>query len=334
MNFDKSKSAPIKEDLSQNLEIPTEHKDIIEFIKQSNKLKPEGLFIDELKWRFLIRSAIRGQNILMVGHAGCGKTVTAKSVQKAFKGRPEFYFNLGATQDPRSTLIGNTHFKKEDGTFFAESLFVKAIRTENAIILLDEISRAHPDAWNILMTVLDQKQRYLRLDEKDNCETVPVAAGVTFIGTANIGSEYTATRVLDRALIDRFEIAEIDLLNAAQEFKLLKYTYPGVKDESLQAIAAIAALTREEILKDAPKISTIMTTRMSVDMAGLLYDGFTLAEAAQVAIFPFYGTENGNGSERTFIKQMVQKYVTVDKATSKEIDALFSDDEMDNAIQK
>ena len=67
--------------------------------------------------------------------------------------------------DNVATLIGNVHFDKAKGTYFSESLFVKAIQTPNAVILLDELSRAHPDAWNILMTVLDQGQRYLRLDE-------------------------------------------------------------------------------------------------------------------------------------------------------------------------
>ena len=39
----------------------------------------------------------------------------------------------------------------------------------------------HPDAWNILMTVLDGGQRYLRLDEAEGSPIVNVAEGVTFI---------------------------------------------------------------------------------------------------------------------------------------------------------
>jgi len=126
--------------------------------------------------------------------------------------REVHYFNLGATQDPRSTLIGNTHYNKDSGTYFSESLFVNAIQQENALILLDELSRAHPEAWNILMTVLDYGQRYLRLDEASGSETVKVAEGVTFVATANIGNEYTSTRVMDKALMDRFTIVEMDVL--------------------------------------------------------------------------------------------------------------------------
>ena len=174
------------------VEVPDGHEAIVNFINESYSLKPKGLIMKELKWKYLIRSAVRGKNIMMTGQAGCGKTMAAKSLVNALD-RPDYYFNLGATQDPRSTLIGNVHFNQESGTFFSESLFVKAIQTENAVILLDELTRAHPDAWNILMTVLDQGQRYLRLDEADGQNTIKVADGVTFIATANIGNEYTAT---------------------------------------------------------------------------------------------------------------------------------------------
>ena len=156
--------------------------------------------MSEIKWKYLVRSAVRGKNIMMTGPAGCGKTLAAKSLVKALD-RPDFYFNLGATQDPRSTLVGNVHFDKETGTFFSESQFVKAIQTENAVILLDELTRAHPDAWNILMSVLDSTQRYMRLDETSDQKEIKVANGVTFIATANIGAAYTATRVLDKAML-------------------------------------------------------------------------------------------------------------------------------------
>jgi len=158
------------------------HDALKQFIHEKGaELKPEGLFIESLKWKYLLRSAVRGKNIMMLGPTGCGKTLAAQSLVKSLK-RPDFYFNLGATQDARATLIGNTHFNKESGTFFSESAFVKAIKTPNAIILLDELSRAHPEAANILMTVLDQGQRYLRLDEAIDSPIVKVASGVTFIG--------------------------------------------------------------------------------------------------------------------------------------------------------
>ena len=127
---------------TEAIELPEGHVETVDFIHDSYKLKPKGLVMNELKWKYLIRSAVRGKNIMMTGPAGCGKTMSAKALVNALD-RPDFYFNLGATQDPRSTLIGNTHFDKDSGTYFAESLFVSAIKTPNAVILLDELTRAH-----------------------------------------------------------------------------------------------------------------------------------------------------------------------------------------------
>ena len=41
----------------------------------------------------------------------------------------------------------------------------------------------------------------------------------------------------------------------------------------------------------------------------LLYDGFSLEESAEVSIYPQYSADGGADSERTFVKQLVQKYV-------------------------
>lgn len=287
--------------------VVTDIPDPIEFIKQSAGIKPADLIISDLKWKYLVRTALRGKNIMMTGPAGSGKTLAGKYLGQVLK-RPEFYFNLGATQDPRSTLIGNTHFAKDSGTYFSESLFVKAIQTENAIILLDELSRAHPEAWNILMTVLDSGQRYLRLDEADGAPTIKVANGVTFIATANIGNEYTATRVIDRAMLDRFSVIEMDQLNNEQEAQLLKLKFPNVADSMIRAIAEIADSTRIEARQALPKLSTTISTRVSIELTSLIADGFTLAEGSEVCVYPFFSADGGAESERTYVKQIVQKH--------------------------
>jgi len=316
-------SSPVEE--TSSVDVPSEHAEVLNFIHGSYSLKPKGLMMSELKWKYLIRSAVRGKNIMMTGPAGCGKTMAAKSVVNSLD-RPDFYFNLGATQDPRSTLIGNTHFDTTKGTYFSKSLFVEAIQTPNAVILLDELSRAHPDAWNILMTVLDYGQRYLRLDEQSGSDTIKVADGVTFVATANIGNEYTSTRVMDKALMDRFTIVEMDVLSEADENSLLNYMFPNVDSVVLGNVAKIANLTRVESSSDTARITSGISTRTTVELCGLLYDGFSLKEAAEVSIYPQYDSTGGVDSERTFVKQIVQKFC--DDGSS---DDLFNEEEMATA---
>ena len=272
--------------------------------------KPNDFYIDDLKWKYLLRNIARGKNIMMTGPSGCGKTDVTFKAAKALD-REVIYFNLGATQDPRSTLIGNTHYNKNTGTYFSESLFVSAIQKENTVILLDELSRAHPEAWNILMTVLDPIQHYLRLDEKSDSPTIKVAKGVSFIATANIGSEYTATRVIDRALLDRFAILEMDVLSYEQEYQLLS-SKCTVNQETLLKLCDIIKDIRKEVKTDMPRISTTISTRATLEIVELLTDAFTLEQAIEILIYPLFSDEGGSDSERIYVKQIVQKYLATD----------------------
>jgi len=284
--------------------------DFLKFIHNESKdLKPQMLFMNELKWKYLIRNILRGKNIMMTGPAGCGKTMAAKAAANSIEGYSMEIFNLGSTQDPRATLIGNTQFDTKKGTVFSPSPFVKAIQTPNTVIVLDEISRAHPEAHNILMTVLDAGQRYLRLDEASDSPVVKVAEGVSFIASANIGNEYTSTRQLDRAIVDRFTIIEMDTLTSEEETSLLMMMYPSVDEVVLTNVAKITSMTRNDVKKETPTLSNSLSTRTAVEIGSLLYDGFTLAEAAEITIYPLFEDAGGAQSERTYVKQYVQKFV-------------------------
>jgi hypothetical protein len=284
--------------------------DVLSFIHETAEgLKPKMLFMNPLKWKYLVRNIIRGKNIMMTGPAGCGKTMAAKAAANSLEGYKTFIINLGATQDPRTTLIGNTQFEAKKGTVFNSSPFVKAISTPNTVVILDELTRAHPEAHNILMSVLDQGQRYLRLDEASDSPVVKVADGVSFIASANIGNEYTATRALDRAMLDRFTVIEMDTLTQDEELSLLQMMYPSVEEKTLNAVAEITSMTRSDLMSESPKLTNALSTRAAVEIGSLLYDGFSLAEAAEITIYPLFDQSGGAQSERVYMKQYIQKFL-------------------------
>ena len=179
------------------------------------------------------------------------------------------------------------------------------------------------------MSVLDEGQRYLRLDEDIDSPTITVASGVSFIATANIGTEYTSTRVLDRALLDRFEIIEVDILSLSQEELLLTKRFPkSVSPNLIHSVADIADATRKEWRAEDGKLSTMVSTRMTVRVCELLADGFSLSEAAEVAILPFFDASGGTDSERTFVKQIIQKHMAT------EMKDIFNADSVDQTEQQ
>ena len=101
----------------------------------------------------------------------------------------------------------------------------------------------------------------------------------------------------------------MDTLTDEQEHGLLTYLYPTVDSDMLGNIAKIAFMTRTEALTDNPRISGGISTRTSVEIAGLMFDGFTLEESADITIYPQYDADGGVDSERTFVKQIVQKFI-------------------------
>ena len=112
--------------------------------------------IDKTKDK-MIHSLIKGgKNVMLTGATGAGKTTYCFKIADELGMNCEVV-NCGSTQDARTSLLG--FFQLEDGnTKFTPSNFIKAVQTENTLIVLDELSRASDDAFNILFPILDHRR--------------------------------------------------------------------------------------------------------------------------------------------------------------------------------
>jgi hypothetical protein len=289
--------------------------EIVNFINDCIKYKPVFMEMSEIKWKLLVRTSLRGDNAIILGDKGEGKTMVAHALANSLN-RPLFSVNFGHMQDAQTALIGKTHLDTKKGTFFSKSYFVEAITTPNAIVLMDELSRASDDAFNIVMPVLDKNQRYLRLNDEVNAPKVEVAQGVCFIATANVGHEYSATRDLDAALSDRYTTKiEIDRLTIKQRVKIMGSMFPVIDDKVLTKIANVANDINSKVYSGEGELTKPLSTRTCISIASLIHDGIEILESVENTIYTDYKEE----SERTYLKQLVQGYKFNEYAKSERV---------------
>ena len=121
----------------------------------------------------------------------------------------------------------------------------------------------------------------------------------------------------------------MDVLNNTEEMGLLEYMFPNVDSELLDAVSQISHQTRVEASNENPRLTSGVSTRTSVEIAGLLFDGFSLPEASEITIYPQYSNDGGLDSERTFVKQLVQRFIKDDRIGD---ESLFNEDEIEDKI--
>lgn len=265
--------------------------------------KPEGYAVEDSNWYSLIEGIQEGKNIIAIGPKGCGKTEIMIEAAKAAK-KDLHKFNMGATSDPRSTLIGNTHFNKDVGTFTVQSRFAKAIQLQNAAILLDETSRMMPAAFNILLPLMD-RQGYLAIDEADDTKLIYRNPTLAILATANVGIQYTGTMRMDSAFMDRF--ARILMFNYPEpddEIKIIINRNHGVDKSEVTAIVKMAAAQRS--MEAEGTFTDAISTRMLIETGSMLKKGFSVKDALQVTVLNSFSSAGGKESEQAKILQLMQ----------------------------
>lgn len=238
-----------------------------------------GFFkVHEGTYKILRRNIEKCVSTLVLGPTGYGKTELIHNMAEHL-GIPMTIFDMGTMTDPIMGLVGTNTIQVEEGVTvskFVKSRFSQAIQ-HPGIILLDELSRASLQANNILFPCLDFRRELNMEYSFNDDEPIKMHPECVIFATANIGSQYSGTNKMDRALLDRFVLIEMDSLNTRQTIEVLKYTYPKVSNDDIKTIVSIY-----ESINKANEEFTIsfgLSFRHLRVITSLVEDDFTIYDA-------------------------------------------------------
>lgn len=218
----------------------------------------------------LISLTSAGLNVMLVGPAGCGKTVMAGSVAQAFDRKlTAISCSAGMSE---AQLLGRLLPLGDGGAFkYVESPFVKAYR-EGGVILLDEMDAADPNLLLVINAALAngfveieaRAANGLDVRVERHPETIITAAANTWGSGAD--TQYIGRGALDVSTLDRFYRFAVD--------------YDPVLERQLGAPEHVVAYvqTLRAKARDA-KLRRVVSTRMIVRITKALAVGISFEDA-------------------------------------------------------
>ena len=298
LGFDVTKSYSLDEEMETSTKIDENGKYVTKLSdKQSNKLidnipdtptiDNSGFYIDNKKWKYLVRNIIRKKPTLLIGPTGTGKTELILMACKQLGINCEVH-DMGSMQDPLTDLIG-CHRIKDGSSTFDYAKFVDDVQ-KPGVILLDELSRAPLMTNNILFPCLDSRRELpLAIADSEGPRSVKVHPDCVFIATANIGSEYSGTQEIDAALLNRFLPLKLDYIPANYEVELIM-ARSNILRYDAEAIVKFANKMRQKFKEGV--INLPVSTRENIAMAELVADGFDLIDAVNFVVCNKFNDED------------------------------------------
>jgi midasin (ATPase involved in ribosome maturation) len=217
-------------------------------------------------------------NTMLIGPTGTGKTEVISNMADLFN-LPITIFDMGTMTDPVMGLVGTHVITVKDGVTHSEfrrSRFSDVIQ-QPGIILLDEISRAGAMSNNLLFPCLDFRKELPMEYSFHDTTPVKVHPNCVFFSTANMGSQYTGTHKLDRALLDRFMLVEMDTLKTDDIKSTLKAEFPDLGNVQISKLVSTFESINQE--HDDFKISFNLSIRHLKTITRLVSNGFTIYDA-------------------------------------------------------
>ena len=257
-------------------------------------------------YKILYRNIRKGENTLLLGPTGYGKTELVYHMANHLK-VPLTIFDMGTMTDPIMGLVGTNTIQVEEGATvskFVKSRFSEVIQ-KPGIVLLDELSRASIQANNLLFPCLDYRRELNMEYAFNDTAAIKIHPECVFFATANIGSQYSGTNKMDRALLDRFVLLEMDTLSQSQMLDILKFSYPTIAYPDLTTLVSI--YEKINAANEAYTISFGLSFRHLKVLAAFVQDGFTIYDAYYTLCKGLAGKEGLKSIESILSDHKVKK---------------------------
>ena len=261
----------------------------------------DGFFVKDTDWYLLVRNILTKTATMLLGPSGAGKTELVVLAGKKL-GLEVCIYNMGTMLDPVSGLLG-VHRLVQGGSVFDYAKFTEDIQ-KPCIVLLDELSRAPLSANNILLPCLDSR-RELPVDIAggNGLRNIKVHPDCVFVATANVGAEYTGTSQMDRAMVDRFFMHELEYMDADSETKVLAKRC-GIEESDAKIIVETARTVRS--LHSKGELSSTLSTRETLGAGRMVADGWSVLEAMERSFLPFFEGTRTEGERGVVYKTFLR----------------------------
>ncbi len=284
-----AKSKPFLEELKSKISVPD--------------IPHDGFYVDPETWYLLVRNLTKNINTMLVGSTGCGKTELVMLACKKL-GKECCVYDMGSMYDPISGLLGVHRLNEEGHSVFDYAKFTADIQ-KPCVIVLDEFSRAPIMSNNILFPCLDSRRELpVEIAGGRDMRRIKVHPDCVFVSTANVGSEYTGTNMLDRALVNRFFTIELHYMAEADEAAVLCQR-TGVAGDAAFTIVMVANKIRNLYAKQ--ELSETVSTRETLMACELVVDGYDIVKAVELVFLPLFEGTNTEG-ERSVVRKLFASF--------------------------
>lgn len=264
-------------------------------------LNKEGFYVACDNWYLLLRNITNQVNTMIVGPTGTGKTELILLACKKL-GLPCHVYDMGSMYDPVAGLLGVHRLQEGGVSIFDYAKFTRDIQ-EPGVVLLDELSRAPVTTNNILFPCLDSRRTLpVEIAGGDDLRSIKVHEDCCFIATANVGSEYTGTMSMDRALVGRFFPLELDYMPSATE-RVVLMKRCNISESDAQHIVSVANNIRSLYRKQ--ELSCSISTRETLMAAELVADGWTPLRAMELVFLPLFEGSKVEGERGIIAKSLM-----------------------------